>query len=79
MGCYDVPGHNGQHWAWDSACRDDSLAIPDTHYPFDRKFRWDDAPVEFTQAELKIILTLLQPVQQFFPELQAKVEKAIKP
>jgi len=78
LGCYGKPNHEGQHWAWATACEDDSLATQDTSYPFDYRFRWDEPLVEFTPAELKIILTLLQPVKQFFPELQAKVEKASK-
>lgn len=76
LGCYGKPDHEGQHWAWASACVDASLCTADDYYPFDQKFRWDDL-LELTTAELKIILTLLQPVQQFFPELQAKIEKAV--
>lgn len=64
-GCFHAPDHEGQHRGWGYTEEGEAEAV-----------YWDER-VEFTQAELKIILTLLQPVQQFFPELQAKIEKAV--
>lgn len=64
-GCFGAPNHTGPHRGWSS----DATGA--------ERVYWDDAPTEFTEAELKVILTLLAPVSQFFPELQAKVEKAI--
>lgn len=76
LGCYGKPNHEGKHWAWGHAVLDDSEAVADDYYPFDRKFWWEDGPVTFTKAELGILLTTLEPVKQFFPELKEKLEKA---
>ena len=63
-GCFGPPNHGGLHWGWSS-----------DQYDSERVY-WDDEPVSpaFTQAEVGILLTCLQPVTAFFPELVKKLE-----
>lgn len=79
QGCFGKPDHEGRHWCWGSrATADASLIVEDKHYPYDRKFFWDTPAPEFTQADYGVLMILLDPVKQFFPELSAKIEAAHK-
>jgi hypothetical protein len=67
--CLDRAGHEGTHWAF-------------SRYGVGYKFVWPNASetpkpnVLLTQSELGILLTILNPVRQFFPELEKKLTDA---
>lgn len=63
-GCFGPPRHDGPHYGWSST---------ETNA---ERVHWVDDPMTFTDEELAILLTALQPVKQFFPGLEAKIEKA---
>lgn len=69
-GCYEEYGHVGQHRGWEATL--DGF----------REFHWDSVPepepepLTFAPEEIGILLVALQPVQQFFPDLKAKLEAA---
>lgn len=69
-GCYEYSDHTGLHRGYEVSS-------------YDSPFYWANesetpapAPAEpaFTQAEVGILLTCLQPVTAFFPELVKKLE-----
>lgn len=82
-GCYGKPDHTGKHWAYAGTVRNKTGLVDDNHG--NMIWEWDDtttvlpagsAAVVLTEAELGILLTTLQPVTQFFPDLQDKLSAA---
>lgn len=73
-GCFGKPEHEGKHWSWDISVVD--TAHPDGAFDYP-KWYWGDEPAEtFTDEELAILITALQPVKHFFPGLEAKLHRA---
>ena len=79
-GCYGYPDHTGKHWAYSSTVRDTTGEIDNDRGNW--IWEWDDeaptvpagsAAVVLTREELGTLITLLAPVKQFFPVLEAKL------
>lgn len=74
-GCFATTGHKGQHWGW---------SFPDGRNNPAVKVYWDTvievpeghSALVLSSAEIGILLTTLQPVSQFFPDLFQKLEAA---
>jgi hypothetical protein len=87
-GCYGFAGHTGRHWSYANAVHDNTGQRDNNHG--NMIWEWDNtdeapaapvlpagsAAVVLTEAELGILLTTLQPVTQFFPDLQDKLSAA---
>lgn len=63
-GCFSAPNHDGPHQGWSSV---ETSA---------ERVEWEDDPETFTDEELAILITALQPVKHFFPGLEAKLHRA---
>lgn len=67
--CLDRAGHEGTHWAF-------------SRYGVGYKFVWpneSETPkpnVLLNQSDLRILLTALDPIKQFFPKLEKKLTDA---
>ena len=75
-GCYERPNHNGPHWCYSSKTTDPTGEVQEGA---DWLWYWTDPPKGFvflTQEELGILLTALDPIKQFFPELLLKLTDA---
>lgn len=66
-GCFAAYEHNGAHRGWDEEGHE-------VIWPNEA----DETPTEplFTNAELGILSMLIEPVKQFFPDLQVKIDAA---
>lgn len=87
-GCYGQPDHKGKHWAYESTVHNQNGAIDNRSG--NMIWEWDDeatpvyppgvpagsAAVVLNDADLGILLTTLEPVKQFFPDLQARLIEA---
>lgn len=83
-GCYGTEYHDGKHWAFVSTVHDRTGERENAKGNW--IWEWDDttpaevpagsAALVLNDAELGILLTTLEPVKQFFPDLQTKLIEA---
>lgn len=84
-GCYGSPNHTGKHWSYANVVHDRTGQRENHNGNF--IWEWDDTPAPteapagsaalvLNDAELGILLTTLEPVKQFFPDLQTKLIEA---
>lgn len=80
QGCFGEPKHRGKHWSYSSHVHDKTGQRDNEHG--NMIWEWEDdtpevpagsAALVLNDAELGILLTTLDPVKQFFPDLSAKL------